>query len=59
MYNENVQTSSLLCSTRCTPSVNTNIVFISWLIGEVYYFELCGDTSQNTHFDERLAKYVL
>ena len=59
MYNEYVQTSSILCSTMCKPSVNKNTVFISELVIELYKFEHGGGSFQNINFDEICVKYVL
>ena len=43
LCNENVQTSSILYSTKCNISVNTNIFFISWLVADKYTsFQMVG-----------------
>jgi len=59
LYNETVQTSSILYSTKCKPQVNTNTVFIYWLVVEVNKFEHGGGSFKNTNFDEICIEYVL
>jgi hypothetical protein len=59
LYNENVQTNYLLYSTTCKQWVNTDIVFISWLVAEVYWFEHGEGSFKDTNFDEIWVKYVL
>ena len=58
LYNEHIQTSSIIYSTMSRPSVNTNTVFISLLVVEVYWFEHGAVHPQITNFDKLCVIHV-